>query len=83
MNAIAEFYGSGEHLPVMHPDAEINKDVLIAELCAKVDTARQALGMALEMNVVTPAAQAMKSHIRWAMDETHPKTLHERHPNCG
>jgi hypothetical protein len=78
-----ESWGDGTELPNLHPDLEINQNILISELCAKLDTARQALNRALEMNVVTPAALAMKSHIRWALAETHPKTINEQHPNCG
>ncbi len=83
MQTISEFYGNGETLPAWHSDADTNKEILIGELCAKLDTARLALGRVLEMNVVTPAAVAMKNHVRWALDETHPKTLQEQHPNCG
>ena len=78
-----EFYKDGTQLPTLHPDAEINNEILIGDLCVKLDIARQALGRALEMNVVTPSAVAMKNHIRWALDETHPTTLNEPHNNCG
>ena len=78
-----EFYNNGESLPVMHPDPEVNSAVLIAALCAKLDTARRGLAQALQMNVITPAAVSMKSSVRWALDETHPGTIGESHPNCG
>lgn len=80
---MSEFYGNGEDLPLIHPDGETNKEILIGELCSKLDVARLALGRALEMSVVTPAAVAMKNQVRWALDETHPKTLAEQHPNHG
>ena len=83
MQIIGEFYLNGEALPAIHPDKQINNEILIGELCAKLDTARQALGQALGMNVVTPAAVAMKNNLRWALDETHPKTLYEQHNNHG
>lgn len=83
MPEIFEFYGDGTELPEIHPDSETNKEILIETLCARLDTARTALAQALEMNVVTPAAVAMKKNVRFALDATHPKTLHERHPNCG
>jgi len=80
---ISEFYGNGKNLPTQHPDPEINNEVLIADLCGKLDTARMALGRVLEINVITPAAVAIKNHARHALDETHPRTLHEIHNNCG
>lgn len=80
---ISEFYGAGTDLPAIHPDPVTNKDILIGELCAKLDVARMALARVLDMHVVTPAAVAMKHNVRWALDETHPKSLHERHQNCG
>ena len=83
MQTISELYGCGETLPVLHPDATTNRDILIVDLCTKLDTARRILAQAMEMNVVTPAAVAMKKNIRWALDETHPKTFHEEHPNHG
>lgn len=83
MESISEFYGNGESLPELHPNTEINQGILIDGLCAKLDIAREALGKAMEMNVVTPAAVAMKDQIRWALNETHPKTFHEQHPNHG
>mgnify|MGYP001384057934 CR=1 FL=1 len=81
MEPISDVYGSGENLPLMHPDRTIDSYILIEELCIKLDTARRGLEHALSMNVVTPAAVAMKKNIRWALDETHPKTFHEEHPN--
>ncbi len=78
-----DIYGDGTNLPRMHPEAAINNELVIADLCAKLDTARAALNRALEMNVVTPAAVSMKNHIRWALSETHPNTLNEVHHNCG
>lgn len=83
MEPLSEFYGNGTTLPVIHPDSAINQGILIGELCAKLDTARIALAKALEMNVITPAAVPMKHHVRWALDETHPNTLHEQHRHCG
>lgn len=78
-----EFYGDGTALPEMHPDPITNRDVLIAALCAKLDTARAALGRAMDMNVITPAAVSMKSAVRHALDETHPATIGEQHCNHG
>ena len=63
---LTNFYGTGEGLPEMHPDPSINHELLMQALCTKLDTARQAMARALEMNVVTPAAIAMKDHLRWA-----------------
>lgn len=78
-----EFYNSGADLPVIHPDQNINKDILIEVLCTKLDIARTALGCAAGMNVVTPAAQSMKRQVIWALDETHPARLTETHNNHG
>lgn len=80
---MSEFYGDGSGLPEMHPDPIINRDVIIAALCAKLDTARIALGRALDMNVVTPAATSMKEAMRHAIKETHPDSIGELHPNHG
>lgn len=70
-----EFYGDGAGLPELHPDQLINQQVLVGDLCAKLDVARRALAGALEMNVVTPAAISMKRNLRWALNETAPTTL--------
>lgn len=78
-----EFFGDGSNLPEIHPDTNINSGIIIGELCAKLDIARQALARALEMNVVTPAAVAMKRQVRWALGETSPQTIGEQHTNCG
>jgi hypothetical protein len=80
---MSDFYGNGENLPTLHPDVETNKNILIGELCTKLDTARQALARAMGLNVVSSAGLATKGHIRWALNETHPGTLVEQHPNCG
>lgn len=32
---ISEFYGDGTALPVIHPDAETNYEIRIADLCAR------------------------------------------------
>jgi hypothetical protein len=77
------FYRDGSGLPQLHPDSTINSQILIADLCAKLDVARVGLAAVLEMNVVTPAAVAMKSKVRWAMAETEPSTIGEEHHNCG
>lgn len=79
----SEFYGNGSELPKIHPDPLINANLLIEELCDKLDAARLALGHANQMIVITPAAVAMKNKIAWALLETDPKTIGEQHPNCG
>jgi len=77
------FYGNGDLLPRIHPDASINNEILLGEVCAKLDTARKVLERVLEMNVVSPAAVSMKNNVRWALNETHPRTLTEKHNNHG
>lgn len=72
---MTELYGNGTNLPEIHPDPTTNRDVLIQALCAKLDTARQALGRALELDLASPKGQACKAHIRWALDETSPQTI--------
>lgn len=62
-------------LPVLHPDKEINSELLIEALCNKLNTARQGCLHALEMNVVTPAAVAMKNNVRYALKESAPESL--------
>jgi hypothetical protein len=78
-----DYYGDGSGIPQLHPDPAINSAELITALCTKLDTAREALTRVLDMNVVTPAAQSMKQHVRWALNETHPTALSEQHRNCG
>lgn len=69
--------------PELHPDPVINNEILIEILRANLDIARCALSVALAMNVVTPAAIAMKQNVRWALDETHPSRIGEQHNNHG
>lgn len=76
-------YFNGEYLPQLHPDAAMNKDILIGALCTKLDAARIALERVLDMNVVTPAGLAMKANARWALKETDPASLAEAHNNHG
>ncbi len=83
METTSDFYGNGGTLPRLHPDDAVNNEILIGALCANLDTARQALSCAMEMNVVTPAAVAMKRQVRWALDETHPRLLSEQHNDIG
>jgi len=83
MTTTNRVYGDGAWLPVLNPDPMINSQIIIADLCAKLDAARIGLSAALEMNVVTPAALSMKNKVRWAMSETEPTTIGEVHPNCG
>lgn len=80
---IGEFYGDGTGLPAIHPDKTTNSEILIGALCASLDTALQVLGKVSGMQVVTPALVALRHDVLWALDATHPKTLHEQHPNHG
>jgi len=70
-------------LPQLHPDPLINAQVLVEALCARLNTTRIGLEQALSMNVVTPAALAMKNNVRYALAESDPGTLDEQHANCG
>ncbi len=83
MQTTSEFYGNGEDLPMIHPDPETNKEILIADLCAKLDTARRVLAKVSAMQVVTPVLVRLKHDAVWALSETDPRTLNEQHPNHG
>lgn len=75
---IGDFYGNGSALCAMHPDASTNAEIIIAALCARLDTARQALAEAAAMQVVNPALQRVKANAAWAMDETQPSRFAPR-----
>lgn len=83
MTTTSEFYGNGEDLPTLHPDAETNKEILIAALSSHLDTARKVLGKVSAMQVVTPELVRLKHDAIWALSETAPGTLTEQHPNHG
>lgn len=83
MQTTNEFYGNGDQLPAIHPDSETNKEILIAALCAHLDTARKVLGKVSAMQVVTPELVRLKHDAIWALSETDPRTLSEQHPNHG
>lgn len=83
MSEATEFYGTGEHLPVLHPDETINLELQVQALCAQLDTARVAIGGALEMNVITPALLKVKDNLRWALEATAPKNFNAPHNNHG
>lgn len=70
-----DVYGDGTGLPQIHPDPQINKELLILALCARLDAVRQALTKTVQMNVVTPAAIAMKAVLIQALQDTHPGSL--------
>lgn len=80
---MSDFYNDGSELPQIHPDASINKDILIGELCAKLDTARKVINECTYLQLIEPANQRIKGLCNWALDETHPRTLSEKHPNVG
>jgi hypothetical protein len=67
----------------MHPDSETNKEILIGELCAKLDIARQVLGKLSALQAVTPHLVQLKHDALWALSETDPNTIGEQHPNHG
>lgn len=84
MQTVSEFYGDGSDLPEIHPNREINYSILVGELCAKLDTCRKVMAQVVnEVDLVTPNGLRVKDNVRWALNESHPKTLHENHPNCG
>ena len=78
-----ESYGDGSKLPEIHPDPTMNKDILIGELCARLGTARDVLKLVLEPGTVSDTYQIYMDNVHWALEETHPKTLLERHNNIG
>ncbi|MRR56552.1 MAG: hypothetical protein EG822_19020 [Deltaproteobacteria bacterium] len=80
---ISEFYGNGTELPELHPDPETNRELQIEYLCAQLDVARLTLGKISGMQVVTPRLVQLRHDVLWALDATHPKVMHEQHPNCG
>lgn len=73
-----DFYGNGSELPTLHPDPLTNAEILIQSLCARLDTARQALADAAAMQVVQPALQKIKANAAWAMSETAPSRVEPR-----
>lgn len=70
-------------LPEVHPDPLINAQLLVEELCGKVNTASQACDRVLDLDLVTPRGLAAGSHARHALAESDPATLSEQHCNCG
>lgn len=72
---ISDFYGDGTNLPVLHPDPIINRDVIISDLCAKLDTARKVLSQVDHLQLIEPRNQEIRANARWALDETHPRTF--------
>lgn len=80
---MSEFYGDGTALPEMHPDPIINRDVIIAALCANLDQARVVLGRVVEMDFITDKGLSLKAAARHAIKETSPAGIGEQHPNVG
>jgi len=70
-----DFYGSGTDLPQLHDDPLTSREIQVQALCARLDTARQALAACAAMQVVTPVLRQIKDNAAWAMNETNPSRV--------
>lgn len=76
-------YNDGSQIPEQHPDPQINSEVVISALSAKLDLCRTALDRGLSLGLSTPKGESFKSAARHALREAAPETFAEDHPNCG
>lgn len=80
---ISDFYGTGEDLPTLHPDKQINDAEIIQQLCICLDQTRKTLADCMGLALVEPKNTVIKHKVQLTLDETHPKMLHEVHNNYG